>query len=148
MGEPRPIKPSDPRIQGIRLQHPTDSTKVIQLELVDTGLLTADNIERWSIASSSGGGPLPAVPSENKHYYYELPDTNVHALADIALVSGGVLIADDDNIDPIVVGGDNSITDTTAPKLPAGMSIPISALNLSQIFVKGTAGDIITFIGG
>jgi len=59
MADTRPKKPSDVRVREIRLQHPEDPTKIIQLELTNTGLLTSDGIERWSISTS------PAPPSSS-----------------------------------------------------------------------------------
>ena len=143
----KPQVPSDPDVMGIRLRHPTDPTKIIQLELADTGAVI-DGIEVWRLTTGGPGGPAPVIPSENKHSYFTLPDALAHQLPSVALVAGGVLIADDNNVGNIVVGGDNTISATTAPSMPPGTSIPIAAQNLNQIWVRGTMGDIVTFLGG
>ena len=150
MGDKRPIKPSDPRIGKIRFPHPTDPTKVIQIALVDTGEVDPeDNTEIWAFATGSMSGvPAPGVPEENKHYLHEATDDDVHALPDMDLVNGGVLIADEDNADPIAIGGDDSIDGTNGPLIPPGGSIPFSAQNLNQVYVKATTGDKLTFFGG
>ena len=62
----RPNNPSDPRILFLRAQHPTDPTKVIQLQIVNTGTILTDGVEEWALASVPGtpGSSAKVRPSE------------------------------------------------------------------------------------
>lgn len=144
----RPNNPSDGRIKYLRFQHPTDPAKVIQLATTYTGVDCTDGVEIWELAIGGGGGPLPAVPGTSVHAYFALPDGVANQLPTLALVNGGVIIADENNTANIVIGGDGTIASGNAPEIPPGGSLPITAQNLDQFWVRGTTADIITFLGG
>lgn len=148
MTDERPKKPSDPGIIGIRLHHPTDQTKIIQLEMSNTGLLTSDNIEIWRLATGSGGGPSPALPIA----ILPNPPVSVTAVAaalpDKSLVNGAILKAPAANAGSVWVGGDATVAVNNGYELEPGEFVPVAAINLNKFFIIGTLGDVLQWIGG
>lgn len=100
MADALPDKPSDPRVRVLRFLHPDDSTKVIQLELVDTGKTTGDGLSVFAI----GTVPTSPIPSSIKKSPYaglasvaalgtreslnQFPITNAAIATDLITIAG------------------------------------------------------------
>jgi hypothetical protein len=133
----------------IRFQHPTDSTKVIQLELANTGAVDPiDSTEIWRLTTGSSGGPSPALPTSIPPNPPVAVTATAEALPDIPLVSGAVLKGPSTNVDSIWIGGDDTVDVDNGYELEPGEFIPVAATNLSKFFIIGTAGDVLQWIGG
>ena len=57
-----------------------------------------------------------------------------------------IVQASPSNAANVELGGDNLIAGTNGIILQPGDSIPISAQNISQVYVNGSAGEIVTFM--
>ena len=149
MSDDRPTKPSDPRIKEIRFQHPTDPTKVIQLELANTGTVDAlDGTEIWRLATGSSGGPSPALPTVIPPNPIISVTAVAAALPNVPLVAGMVLKAPSTNVASVWIGGDATVAVNNGFELEAGEMVAITATNLNKFFIIGNAADKLQRIGG
>lgn len=147
----QPEKPGDlmQNLKYLRFVDPNDSTKIVQLALVDSGTLAADGTRIFTLGVNTAGAlPSPSLPSIAIHGSYQLPGIVAYQLAAQALVNGIVLKADSNNSGTIWVGGTAGVAVNSGFPLEAGESLPITINNVNKLFVIGTLNDRIHWIGG
>jgi hypothetical protein len=63
------------------------------------------------------------------------------------LFNGGTLTAKSTNTGNVGVGLTSSVTASNSYILEKGVSLPIQASNTNQLWINGTASDVISFFG-
>ena len=64
-----------------------------------------------------------------------------------ALQNGGTLAAKTGNTAAIAVGVLSTTSETNGFLLQAGLQVPFSGNNTNQLWVEGTSGDVVSFLG-
>jgi hypothetical protein len=64
-----------------------------------------------------------------------------------ALVNGGTLAAKAGNTASIELSPNPAVTSSTGFVLAAGQQVPFTGSNTNQLWITGTAGDVLSFLG-
>ena len=64
-----------------------------------------------------------------------------------ALVNGGTLAAKTGNTAAISISPNPAVIATTGFLLGAGLQVPFSGQNTNQLWITGTSGDVLSFLG-
>lgn len=145
-----PKKPSDPDVKTLFFSNPNDLTEAIALEVVDTGNTTSDGNKIFRMSVGSGGGPIPVLPAALvPNPPIVLTGGAAEQLPTLALVNGiNMKSASGNNAAGIWIGADNTVAINNGYLLLPGSGIPIEVQNMDAVWVFGTVGDILYYLGG
>lgn len=148
---PAPDKPSELKGQVyLRFVDPQDDSKVIQVGLIDTGLTAPDTTKIYALSTAGATGPVPVIPpSLVPNPPIVLAGGVAEQLPALALLNGiAMKSAGGNNAAGVWIGADNTVAPNNGYLLLPGSGVPIEVQNMNQIWVYGTAGDILYYLGG
>ena len=132
-----------------KVLNPDDDAEVVQIGLVDTGLVTGLGEKNFAMmVTAPGGGTIPTLPTTIPPNPVISVTATAAALPTQALVSGAVLKTPSTNIASVWIGGDNTVTIGDGFELEPGEIIPITGTNLNIFWIIGNAADKLQWIGG
>jgi len=134
-----------------KVLNPDDLDEVVQIGLVDTGNVTLLGEKVFSLIVGGTGGPVPSLPSTIPPN----PIVNVTGIAAAlptqALVNGVMIRAPGGatgNAGSVWIGGDGTVAAANGYELTPGSWVIIPTNNLNNIWIIGTPGDTLQWIGG